>query len=370
MPTDFESEGLLEGLDPSARGARLELLRQLENDGVPLEEMKRAAREGRLPLLPVERALEGGGPRYTPEEVAELSGLPKDFLDRLWRALGMALAEPGERVYTESDVEAARRVKTIRDAGLEDEQIIDISRVISRAMASVASAVGVEFTRAFMRPGDNERDLALRYAQAARTLLPTLGPTLEHILAVQQRALIRQVAVNAATPDSIAVPGSQEISVGFADLVGFTKLGESVPTAELGAIAKRLEEMATDVADPPVRLVKTIGDAAMLGSPDTDQLLSAALALVDAADGEGEGFPQLKAGVAHGEAIARAGDYYGRPVNLASRITAVARPSSVLADEAAKESATGDYRWSFAGARRLKGVDGQVKLWRVRPAEA
>ena len=104
------------------------------------------------------------------------------------------------------------------------------------------------------------------------------------------------------------MPGAQEITVGFADLVGFTKLGESLPAAELGAVAKRLEEMAADVAEPPVRLVKTIGDAAMLVSPDTDALLGAALALVDAAEDEGEGFPLLKAGVARGEAIARAGD--------------------------------------------------------------
>ncbi len=124
-----------------------------------------------------------------------------------------------------------------------------------------------------------------------------------------------------------------------------------------------------DVADPPVRLVKTIGDAVMLASRDTDALLNAALRLVQAADDEPEGFPQLKAGVSHGEALSRAGDWYGRPVNLAARITDVARPGSVLASDEAKKAASGDFRWSFARARRLKGVDGEVRLFRVRPAE-
>ncbi len=154
----------------------------------------------------------------------------------------------------------------------------------------------------------------------------------------------------------------------FADLVGFTSLGESVEADELGAVAERLEEMAIEVSEPPVRLIKTIGDAVMLGSRDNDALLVAAMRLVEAADGESDRFPQLKAGVARGEAIGRAGDWYGHPVNLASRITGVARPGSVLASEEVKKAAEGDYNWSFAGARRIKGVDGEVKLHRVRPA--
>ena len=227
MPTDYESEGLLEGLDRPARAARIGLLEELEAKGVPLEELRRASREGRLPLLPVELALEGDGPRYTAAEVAELSGLSEDLLDRLWRALGMALAAPNDRVYTEADLEAAKRVRAFREAGLEDESIIDLSRVASRAMASVAAAVGAEFTRAFLRPGDNEHELGVRYAEASRELLPMLGPTIEHILGVQQRALIRQAAVNATALQSGSMPGALEVTVGFADLVGFTKLGES-----------------------------------------------------------------------------------------------------------------------------------------------
>ncbi len=124
----------------------------------------------------------------------------------------------------------------------------------------------------------------------------------------------------------------------FADLVGFTNLGESVAAEELGAVAERLDALAVEVAEPPVRLIKTIGDAVMLGSRDTDAVVEATLRLVEAADAESEDFPQLRGGVAHGEAVGRAGDWYGRPVNLAARITAIARPGSVLASEEAKEA--------------------------------
>ena len=98
-------------------------------------------------------------------------------------------------------------------------------------------------------------------------------------------------------------------------------------------------------------------------------MIDTALTLVQAAEDEDD-FPPLKGGVAYGNALTRAGDWYGRPVNLAARVTGAARPSSVLVDEAAKNAATGNHRWSFAGERRLKGVNGQVKLFRVRSAEA
>ena len=115
-------------------------------------------------------------------------------------------------------------------------------------------------------------------------------------------------------------------------MVGFTKLGEEIAPEELGLVAGRLEEMATAVAEPPVRLVKTIGDAAMLVSTDAELMTDAALRLVEASEEEGEEFPSLRAGIARGPVLAQSGDYYGRSVNLASRITNVAKPGSVLVD--------------------------------------
>jgi adenylate cyclase len=116
-----------------------------------------------------------------------------------------------------------------------------------------------------------------------------------------------------------------------------------------------------------VRLVKTLGDAAMLVAPDPGPLLETALDLVDAADAEGESFPQVRFGAALGLALSRAGDWYGRPVNLASRVTAIARPGSVLATREVREAADGEgLRWSSAGARSIRGVDGAVRLFRVR----
>jgi adenylate cyclase len=367
---NFKAEGLLEGVEgDDARAARVELLELLAGQGVPMEELKRATAEDRLVLLPVERVLDGGGPRYTREEVAERSGVEADFLEALWRALGVARAESGEAMFTEADVEAARRVRRFREAGIPPEGILEISRVMGQGMANLSATVGRTFAEALIRPGDTERDLGLRYAEGAGELIPLLADELSHVLRLHQRELARQAAVGDAEIRSGRMPGAQEISVCFADMAGFTKLGERVAPDELGEVAGRLSELATEVASPPVRLVKTIGDAAMLVSPDADGLLSAALELVEAADEQGEGFPRLHAGVARGPALARGGDFYGATVNRASRITSFAKPGSVVAAAEVREVAGGRWRWSFAGRRSFRGLKGEVKVFRVRREE-
>src|SRR5262245_54948267 len=125
---DFESEGLLEGLEGRAREGRLKLLEELSAEGVPLEELERAAEEGRLALLPVERMLGGGERRYTPRQVAEEADIDLDFLQRQWRALGMALVDDDEPGYGEGDLEAARRLQGLREAGVPDHGSPGIGR--------------------------------------------------------------------------------------------------------------------------------------------------------------------------------------------------------------------------------------------------
>jgi len=157
------------------------------------------------------------------------------------------------------------------------------------------------------------------------------------------------------------------VAVCFADLVGFTKMGEELPPEDIGGVAGELAEMASQVAQGPVKLVKTIGDAAMLvAEKDDAALIEAAIELVACADQAREGFPQLRAGVACGPALNRAGDWYGRPVNVASRVTSVARPGSVLVHGDVRDGLKESFDWSFIGKRKLKGVKGEQSLYRAR----
>jgi adenylate cyclase len=129
--------------------------------------------------------------------------------------------------------------------------------------------------------------------------------------------------------------------------------------------------MAREVAVPPVRYIKSIGDEVMLVSTDPVAMLDAVLDLVDATEADDD-FPRVRVGLATGMAVSRAADWFGSPVNLASRVTGAARPGTILVSEATREAIGDDARfaWSFAGARRVKGIKDDVKLFRARRTSA
>jgi adenylate cyclase len=365
---DFEAEGLLDDLEGEAREARFELLDRLAGEGVPLEELKEAVETARLTLLPVERALAGDGPRYSAREIAEMSGLDLDVLRRATAALGIPNPDPDDSHLTVADLEAARRMKAFLDAGLPEDGLLSVARTIGMGTARIAAANRDLIIRALMQPGDTERDLALRFADAAEHMLPLFEPTITYALRAHMLEQTRRDVIGIADVASGEVRDTDTRSVCFADLVEFTRLGEEIDPEELGSVAGRFEEMASAVVEAPAQLVKMIGDAAMLVSPEPRATLEAALRLTRAAEEEGDEFPFLRAGIALGPTLSQAGDFYGRAVNLASRITGVARPGSVVVDEATKEALPDGFRYTFIGERRLKGIDSRVKLFRVRSA--
>jgi adenylate cyclase len=218
-----------------------------------------------------------------------------------------------------------------------------------------------------LHAGDTEHELGLRYAATLKNLGPLAAPALGDMLNLRMREVIRNAVIGEAELRSGHLPGAQSITVGFVDIVGFTQLGEEIPPEDLGTLVREFERAVERVTDPPVRLVKTIGDAAMLVAPEPKPVLDAVLALVEESRGEGP-LPLLRGGVASGEALQRAGDWYGRPVNLASRLTSFARRGSVVTSLEVHESAQDGYDWSFAGYRRFKGVGSNVPVWRARPA--
>jgi adenylate cyclase len=363
---DFEAEGLLDDLEGEAREARLTLLGQLTAEGVSLEDLREAVAAGRLSLLPVERAIAGDGARYTAREVAEQTGLDLELLRGVRAALGVPYADPDERIASDADLAAAQRMKAILDAGFPADQVLQNARTIGMGMGRIAEANRALVVRNLTQPGDTERDVAERFAIAAEQLLPLVGETLVYAFQVNLLEQVKRDVIGTADIASGEIGGAAELTVCFADLVEFTRLGEEIDAEELGQVAGRLEELAVAVAQPPVRLVKTIGDAVMFVSPEARPMLTAALELIAAAEAEGKQFPWLRAGLACGSVLPQWGDYYGRPVNLASRVTGVARPGSVVVDAAVKDAAGDDFAYTFIGERRLKGIDTRVKLFRAR----
>jgi adenylate cyclase len=364
---DWDAEGLLEGLeDDAARDARRRLLDELHADGMDVETLRRVVSEDKLVLTPVAQALSSEA-RYTARELAERADVTLEFLTASRRALGLPVPDADERVYGEKDLEATKLGTLHRQAGFDDEDALEVARVLGQGMARYAEATRALVARTFIEPGLDEYELAHRYRVVAEQLMPLAGPWLEHVYALHLQQVLRNDALTQEQRRAGKLDDTQEAVIAFADLVGFTELGESVPVEELGSVAGRLSRLAGDACEPPVRLVKLIGDAVMLVSPEPAPMLDATLRLVELA-AEDEAFPPLRAGIACGQAVHRWGDWFGTPVNLASRLTTRARPSTVLVSEEIRDAVGEGYEFSDAGRKKLKGFASPVRAYRAKRA--
>ncbi|HVL94348.1 MAG TPA: adenylate cyclase regulatory domain-containing protein [Solirubrobacteraceae bacterium] len=362
---DWEAEGLLEGLEGDAREARRRLLDHLHSDGVPVAQLRAAVEQERLVLLPLERALMGPE-TLTVREVAEESGFDLEQVAQRQRVVGVTSGDdPDAQVFTPEDLEAFRRARGYLAAGLPTDDLLAALRTVSSSVARAAEASRQVFAGAYLRAGDNEFDLAMRYEQMTKLLVPVLVADLEYLLRLHLREFARHDAVSLAEVTSGTLPAAVDVAVGFADFVGFTSLGEEI----IGDVADRLLELADVHVHRPARVVKTIGDAVMLVSREPRPLAESLLDLVDAAEADGA-LPSLRAGFAFGPALPRAGDWYGGTVNLAARLCQRARPGAVLTTNAGQAALGDGYDFSPAGFKRLKGIAEPVPAQRVRRAPA
>jgi adenylate cyclase len=344
---DFEALGLLDGLDGTARKERAELIQWLLDQGFSIEHICGSAA---APLmLPASRVLGDDGHYVSAREVSEASGIELALLQRLHRAIGLEIA----------------RAKFFLDLGFDPDDTVALMRVVIENLGHVAEIMREAALKTLLRPGASEVELAQASEQLAVRSAPALGAVMEDLIRLELRRSFETDAVTAAERAAGTLPGARTVTVCFADLAGFTRLGEAIRPEDLERVASRFAELAHDVARSPVRFIKSIGDAVMLISFDVVPLLGALLDLIDAAS-END-LPPLRVGVASGLAVSRAGDWFGSPVNVASRVTAEARPGTVMVADSTREAAgnAAGFEWSPAGARRLKGVSDEVKLFRV-----
>lgn len=366
---DVEASGLLDGLTGKARADRAELIPWLLDQGVTVDQI----RNSDVPVLLASRRILGDDGDYvSAREISETTGIDLELLQRVRRALGLPpVDDPDEAVHLRVDGEIARYARQFVEMGIDEDNIVLVVRALADGLSRTAEAMRFTSMSAVMAPGVSELDVAVASEALLRQVNPLLGPMIEDMLRLELRRTMETDAVTAGErAEGRPLPGAREVTVAFADLVGFTKLGEAVPPEELEGLANRLVEATHEVVAPPVRFIKSIGDAVMLVSPDPVALLTAALALLEVAGADDE-FPRLRIGLASGMAVNRGGDWFGSPVNLASRVTGAARPGAVLVTESVRQAVGDDagIDWSFAGAKRLKGITDDVKVFRARYVE-
>jgi adenylate cyclase len=184
------------------------------------------------------------------------------------------------------------------DLGIDPDDVIAVLRVMRESLGHAAAVMRESGLKAVLRPGATEIEVAEAIEALSLRAVPSFGPMMEGLLRMEIRRLFESEAVNAAERAAGILPGARQMTVCFADLTGFTTLGESIPPEELERVANRLAEPAQDVSPFPVRFVKSIGDAVMFVCSDPLPLAIAVLDLADAV--AAHGLPRLRVGLATG----------------------------------------------------------------------
>jgi adenylate cyclase len=284
----------------------------------------------------LERELLGGERRWTRQQVAERSGVPYEHANALWRALGFA--DVGEDVvaFTDRDVWALQTVDRLGSEGwLDTAAQIAMTRALGQSLARLA-----EWQLAATGSMIDADATEVQALERATTLVPVVEELIgyvwrRHLAAVAGRTL-------AAGSENLA---TTSMTVGFADLVGFTSLTRETDESGLAALVESFESRASDViAEAGGRVVKTVGDEVMFVADDPGAGADIGVRLSDEVGGDGD-LPQLRVGLACGPVVSRLGDVYGEPANVAARLTSLARPGSVLVDRQLAEALRGDDRW-------------------------
>jgi adenylate cyclase len=303
-----------------------------------------------------------GPPLYTGEEVAERAAMTIEDAERLWVELGFPPVARDVRHFSDADAQVLRHVTEFRQWDVVAfEDILSMTRVLGQTLSRAAGA---------------QARLTLARAEALRAEgadVPTdqagvLDVAVELGLQVSEQFLSyvwRRHLVDAL--GRLLDPRPTEV-VGFADLVGYSRLSSKLDATELPALIGRFQHVCnTAVTAAGGQVVKLIGDAVMFVAPEPVEAALAALAIRDELAVEPDA-PAVRIGLAIGPLVHLEGDVYGDTVNRASRLAELARPDTVLADDELATALAGRDEVGLRALRphRLKGI-GLVRAWSVRP---
>lgn len=300
------------------------------------------------------RVILGADIEFTAQQVTDQGGLSFENAQRLWRALGFPEAV-ADVAYTARDVEAMRLVAaSIKRGVLDEESAFRMTRALGNTMSRLAdwhvsTLVGVV-------EAAHESDLPEARVKATLELTQAIGPDFEQLLLYAWRrhlaaAVARVEALGAADEELL----SAHVTVGFADLVRFTALSNGLDDSSLGSLVETFESRCADiVTGRGGRVIKTLGDAVLFVCDDPPIAAQIALDIVRQISSR-QDLPDVRVGLATGSVINRLGDVFGPPVNLAARLTSVARTNRVIVDQTTAAALGDEFETRTLSARPLRG---------------
>jgi len=307
----------------------------------------------------VEERLLGGPRRYRRDEAAAAAGVPVEHARRLWRAVGFADVGDEAIAFTDRDLAALARVTGLVSSGvLDDELAVSVTRALGHNSSRLVEWLYDALVEHLVDQGASVEDAA---GQAVQTVTDHLDDFDELVMFTWRRQLA------AVSGRALAIAARETVtgwlSVGFADLVSYTRLSQKLEERELASLVDRFGRCSADVvAGAGGRLVKTVGDEILFVADSAAGAATIGLELAETM-AEDPVLPDVRVGIATGTVLTRMGDVFGRTVNLASRLTALAAPGTVLVDAETARALEDDESFAL-DAERTRAVRG---IGLVRP---
>ncbi|NKZ05715.1 adenylate/guanylate cyclase domain-containing protein [Actinomadura latina] len=283
----------------------------------------------------IEELLLGGELRYNRVQAVRRAGVSRDFAGRIWRAFGYPSMPDEEVAYTEGDVAALDRLRRLVDDGILDEDaVIRLVRAYGQTMTRLAEWQ-VSLLRSMLTPDPHDvpsAEAVDTVVDIAEKHIGEFEPLVVHAWRRQLAAAGTRALAAATTRENGDPAGRPMTTVGFADMVSFTQVSRELEEIELARVVEWFEETAADIiASCGGRLVKTLGDEVLFSAETPEVGAEIALTVAAAIQDETE-VPDVRVGVAYGPVLPLMGDVFGTTVNLAARLTSLARPGSVVID--------------------------------------
>ena len=286
------------------------------------------------------RAMEKMGevPRYTAEQLAEKTGVSREKIEDYWLSLGIPINIVQGPLFTDTDVESLKGI----DRFVESEQLTNTT--IASLVRAVGYSADLMATWQFEALVENAMIQFSMKEDEARKYVVDRFPHIANDLDMLARNAYRVAATRVMQRNSDAIPDqpnpeqaadglSAPLTVGFADIVGFTwRTAQMEPSQFIKYIHEYETKTRYIVTRNGGRVVKMVGDAVLFLTESLESGIDIALQLADA-EANAKAETPMRVGMAWGRVLQRFGDVFGTRVNLAARLAEIAEPNTVLVDK-------------------------------------
>jgi adenylate cyclase len=351
--------------------AHARLVARMRERGHTLDQIRAAGESGRLAFGYLQRLLPSAATTHTLARAAADTGLEPELIERILTTLGLP-ASVVEHI-SDSEIELLRYSAAVLAAGLPLVAFLQLVRVYGQALAQIADAEVRLFHmyvhEPLMRQGVPGVQMAEEMEDLAADLLPITSPMMDlvhrRLLAhFVDQDVIGHMEADLDPRDRLAL-GHLRVAIAFADLAGYTRMTEELGDEHAVDVVERFIVNVEHTLPDDARIIKTIGDEVMVVSSDAGALVDWAVGFQHLHTAR----PRPRIGMHHGEVLYRDGDYYGREVNQAARVSARAGAGEVLVTREVVDAAGPHLDFEHIGEVRLKGFSAATELYLARVRE-